>query len=91
MTGFGYSSLVLADALDQDNVYDLVEIGAYTQALDDVDLSSISGKGANGVTLDGSGGQLAIILWDEGGSDNRRGTNHDINYQQVVNLTVIHK
>lgn len=90
MTGFGYSSLVLADALDQDNVYDLVEIGAYTQALDDVDLSSISGKGANGVTLDGSE-KLAIILWDEGGSDNRRGTNHDINYQQVVNLTVINK
>jgi len=59
-------------------------------ALNDSDLSFVNGKGAEQTVLD-AGGKLAIILWDEGGSDNRRGTNHDVNSASVVHLTVLHK
>ncbi len=84
------SSLVFADELNNTLESDgLAWIDDYTEAVNDVDLSFINGKGATDAPLDD--GKLAIILWDERGGDNKRGTNHDASNRPLINLTVIHK
>lgn len=61
--------------------------------IDDTDLSSISGKGAEGNTLNAldSDSKLAIILWDEGRQGNKGGSNHAMSNSAVIKLTVIQK
>lgn len=93
---FCSSTLVFADSLVEpadsgDMAWtDSFNMGSYTEVLEDNDLSFVSGKGAEDHVL-GMDGKVAVILWDERGDDNRRGTNHDIGSRSVVNLTVIHK
>lgn len=85
------SSFVFADEFNNTVEFDdLAWIDDYTEAVNDVDLSFINGKGTTEAPL-GDSGKLAIILWDERGNDNKRGTNHDVSSQPLVNLTVIHK
>lgn len=85
------SSFGFADSLDKTlEPDDLAWIDNHTAAIEDVDLSFINGKGAEESTLN-DGGKLAIILWDERGGSNRRGTNHDVDVRPAINLTVIQK
>ncbi len=60
------------------------------EPMTDNDLSIISGKGGIAANL-GDNEKLAVILWDERGSDNRRTANNDVSGRQNfqnVNLTV---
>jgi len=61
-----------------------------TEAMSDADLSVINGKGVAPTNLDGNN-KIAVILWDERGNSNRRGTGHDVDSRQnfqSVSLTV---
>lgn len=90
---FCSSTLVFADSLvepSDSGEMSWEDNSSYTEVLEDADLSFVSGKGAEDHVL-GMDGKVAVILWDERGDDNRRGTNHDIGGRSVVNLTVIHK
>lgn len=60
------------------------------EPMTDVDLSVISGKGGIAANLCDNE-KLAVILWDERGSGNRRTANNDVSGRQNfqnVNLTV---
>ena len=68
----------------------LSEVGTHADAIADVDLSAITGKGAEATKLE-SNDQFAVLLWDERGNGNRRAAGHDVDSSQsfqVVNLTV---
>lgn len=71
----------------------LAWVGDRAQAMTDIDLSVINGKGAEALKLDGNE-RLAVILWDERGNGGRRTANHDIDGGQgvqSVNLTINHR
>ncbi|MDO9366513.1 MAG: hypothetical protein Q7T58_09305 [Methylotenera sp.] len=64
--------------------------GNQAEPMTDIDLSVISGKGGIAENL-GDNERLAVILWDERGSDNQRTTNNDVSGRhgfQNVNLTI---
>jgi len=75
-------------------------IDEQAEAITDVDLSFITGKGAVLENMDANS-KLAVILWDEGGSTKRRAANQNIGNShhqvsntrnlQTVTLTVSHK
>jgi hypothetical protein len=68
----------------------LSETGAHAEAITDIDLSAISGKGAEATKLE-SNDKFAVLLWDERGNGNRRTAGHDIDGSQgfqAVYLTV---
>lgn len=89
------SNLAIADPQDKSiKSDDLGWIDSNAQAIEDVDLSFINGKGAEVRTLD-DGGKVAVILWDEHGKVNRRSASYDTNYsvstRPAINLTVMSK
>lgn len=66
------------------------EVDAHAEAVSDVDLSAISGMGAEATKLKGND-KFAVLLWDERGNGNRRTASHDVDGSQsfkAVNLTV---
>jgi len=85
------SSLAFAGAAEiSSEPNELNWLGDDTVTIDDTDLSSINGKGAEATALD-SESKLAIILWDEGRQGNKGSTNHEISSRPVITLTVIQK
>ncbi|WP_036301299.1 hypothetical protein [Methylotenera sp. L2L1] len=88
---FCSSSLAFAGATEiTSEPNELNWLGDDTVTIDDTDLSSINGKGAEVTALD-SDSKLAIILWDEGRQGNKGGTHHEMSSRPVITLTVIQK
>ncbi len=87
---------IMADTTFAGNIAELdalSEIGAHIDVITDIDLSAITGKGAEATKLE-SNDKFAVLLWDERGNGNRRATGHDMDSSQsfqAVNLTVNRK
>ena len=100
---FGVISLcftcsALADSVITDNAFvgsiaeldSLSEVGEHAEGVTDIDLSAISGMGAEATKLESSD-KFAVLLWDERGNGNRRTAGHNVDGNQsfqAVNLTV---
>lgn len=92
MAGSGTDSVIVDNAFTK-NIAEfdsLSEVGEHADAITDMDLSAISGRGAEATKLEGND-MFAVLLWDERGNGNRRTAGHDVDggqSYQAVNLTV---
>jgi len=92
MAGSGAYSAITENVYSKNiaELESMPDVEEHAEAITDMDLSAISGMGAESTKLEGND-MFAVLLWDERGNGNRRTAGHDVNGSQsyqAVNLTV---